>query len=603
MRRSPRVVGRTAALAALAAGFVVLLATPAFAHAVLLQTTPGEGAVLITPPKTVSLTYDEQVSVAPGSIRVYDTNGNRVDTGSIAKASADVVSVGVHPHLANGAYVVTWRVISADTHPVQGAFAFQVGLAANATAPNVTGLAQQLLHRTGGDAVVGAVYGVVRGVLYAGLALLIGAAAFAVLVFPRARGLRRTRQLVWAGWILTVAATVAAVLLQGTYGAGLGLGAVLRSDLIRGVLGTQFGHLSILRLVLLAGSVPLLRLLLRAPDRHPLPRGWTPTAAILAVAVALTVSLAGHAHTGDLTGFAVPADVVHLLAMALWLGGLATLAYAVFPGRSVDDLRDAVPRFSRLALGSVAALVATGSFQAWRQVGSIHALRDTDYGHLLMVKVLVILVLLVVAGLSRQIVGFLFPPPAREIHEARIPVVAGGADDDPPVGLNGHRDDEDEEWEIDEVFELRRLRWSVYAEVVLAVLVIAVTAMLVNAAPAKVAAAQRGANGAAGITLKSSQVWVDFSVVPGVAPGANDVHVTAILPSGAPTNLDDLTVTLDYPSRHIAPLEIPLRRLGPGHYLSPGFTIPFAGNWRLTAHALLSQFNEVTLVGVLVVSP
>src|ERR1039457_2695766 len=120
MRGAPRVVGRTTALAALAAGFVVLLAPPAFAHAVLLQTTPGEGAVLTTPPKTVSLTYDEQVSVDPGSIRVYDTNGNRVDTGSIAKASADVVSVGVHPHLANGAYVVTWRVISADTHPVQG---------------------------------------------------------------------------------------------------------------------------------------------------------------------------------------------------------------------------------------------------------------------------------------------------------------------------------------------------------------------------------------------------------------------------------------------------------------------------------------------------
>jgi copper transport protein len=601
MRRSPRVLRRSAALAALAAGFVVLLATPAFAHAVLLQTTPGEGAVLTTPPKAVSLRYDEQVTVDPGGIRVYDTRGNRVDTGSITNPSADVVSVAVHPHLADGAYVVTWRVISADTHPVQGAFTFQVGLAANATAPNVTGLAQQLLHKNGSDATVGAVFGVVRGVLYTGIALLIGAAAFAVVVFPRARGLRRTWRLVWSGWALAVAATISAVFLQGTYGAGLGLGDLFRTDLIRGVLGTQFGHLSILRLVLLAASVPLLRLLLRRPDQHPLPRWWSPTAGLLAVAVALTFAFSGHAHTGDLTGFAVPADVIHILAMSLWLGGLATLAYAVFPGRSVHDLRDAVPRFSRLALGCVAALVVTGSFQAWRQVGSIHALRDTDYGHLLMIKVVIILVLLVVAAMSRQIVGFLFPPPARDVHEARIPVVTGGADDDPPV-LNGHRDDEDEEWEIDEAFELRRLRWSVYAEVVIGILVIAVTAMLVNAAPAKVAAAQRGGSGAAGITLKSPQVWVDFSVVPGVAPGANDVHVTAILPSGAPTNLDDLTVTMDYPSRHIAPLEIPLRRLGPGHYLSPGFTIPFGGNWRLTAHALLSQFNEVTLVGVLVIS-
>src|ERR1039457_4203061 len=122
MRRSPRVLWRGAALAAFPAGFVVLLPTPAFAPAVLLQTTPGEGAVLTTPPQTVSLRYDEQVSVDPGSIRVYNTQGSRVDTGSITKPSADVVSVAVHPHLANGAYVVTWRVISADTHPVQGAF-------------------------------------------------------------------------------------------------------------------------------------------------------------------------------------------------------------------------------------------------------------------------------------------------------------------------------------------------------------------------------------------------------------------------------------------------------------------------------------------------
>ena len=94
-------------------------------------------------------------------------------------------------------------------------------------------------------------------------------------------------------------------------------------------------------------------------------------------------------------------------------------------------------------------------------------------------------------------------------------------------------------------------------------------------------------------------MWVSVYLVPGVAPGANDVHVSAILPSGAPVNLLDLTTTLDYPSRHIPPLEIPLRHLGPGHYLSPGFTIPFAGGWRITAHALVSQFDEVTVVGTL----
>jgi copper transport protein len=601
-----RKLGRLAAVSGLALGVLILVATPASAHAVLLQTSPGEGAVLTSPPTSVSLRYDEQVTVTPGGIRVYNAQGSRVDDGTIRNPSPDVVQLGVRPHLANGAYVVTWRVISADTHPVEGAFTFQVGLTSNAVAPNVTGLAQHLLQNQRGDQTVGVVYGALRGLLYAGLALLIGAVAFAAWIWPRARRLRRTARLVWAGWTLTLVATIAEVLIQGIYGAGLVFKDLFHSQLIRQVLGTEFGHMSILRLAILLGALPLLRRLLGS-DRgdDALPRWWTPTAVALGLVLALTPALSGHAHTGDLPTFAVPADVIHILAMAVWLGGLAMLVYAVFPGRSVEDLRDAVPRFSRVALACVLALVVTGSFQAWRQVGSIHALRDTSYGHILAVKVVLVLVLVVFGGFSRQVVGFLFPQRVRAATgdpDERVPVVTGGADDDAPTpNGQGVALDDDEEWEIDEVFELRRLKRSVFAEVVIAVAVISVTALLVNAAPAKIAAAQRG-GGSSDITLKSSKVWVDLDMIPGVAPGANDVHVTAILPTGAPVNLVNLSLTMDYPSRHIPPLTIPLRHLGPGHYLSPGFTIPFAGNWRVTADVQTDEFTDITLVGTLVVN-
>ncbi|HWW46028.1 MAG TPA: CopD family protein, partial [Acidimicrobiia bacterium] len=244
----------------------------------------------------------------------------------------------------------------------------------------------------------------------------------------------------------------------------------------------------------------------------------------------------------------------------------------------------------------VGALVVTGTFQAWRQVGSLHALRTTDYGHTLLVKLVLVLVLVILGAMSRQIVGYLFAPAEPTPAEAKVPVVAGGADDDAPADEADEWDAED--WELDEEYELRRLKRSVFLEVVIAVLVISVTALLVDAAPAKVAAAQRG-TGASEVTLKSSQVWLSIYLTPGVAPGANDVHVSALLPSGAPLNVENLTTTIDFPSRHIPPLEIPLRHLGAGHYLSPGFTIPFSGNWRITAGAQLSEFNEVTLVGTL----
>lgn len=587
---------RLAALGGLSVAFVVMLATPAFAHAVLLQTVPGEGAVLTTPPESVSLRFSEQVTVTPGSVRVFDTKGNRVDTGTIS-TTGDTVQADIRPHLPDGAYVVTWRVISADTHPVEGAFTFQVGIAANATSPTVTGLAQNLLHNQKGDQTVGVVYGALRGLLYAGVALFVGAVAFAVFIWPDARGLRRTAHLLWAGWIVTAVATVGEVLIQGVYGAGLKLDALFHTDLIRGVLGTQFGHMSILRLALLVATIPLLRRLLRNPAGLPLPVWAQPITVVLAVTMALTFALSGHAHTGDYAPLAVIGDLFHINAMAVWLGGLAVLAYAVFPRRSVEQLRHVVPRFSRVAIGCVAALVISGSFQSWRQVRSLHALETTTYGHALLVKLFLVLILVVFGALSRQIVGYLFPAPLSEPHDARVPVVTGGADNDTPNAAGSNEPGLDEDSEIDEEYELRRLKRSVISEVVLAIAVIAVTAVLVNAAPAKVAAAQR-AGGAAGITLKAQQVWVDITIAPGVAPASNDVHVTAILPSGAPTNLKGLTATIDYPSRHIAPLTIPLRLLGPGHYLSPGFTIPFPGNWRVTAHAQIDQFTEITLAGI-----
>lgn len=583
-----RVLTRLGALGALSGAFVVLLATPAFAHAVLLETLPGEGAVLTTPPKTVTLRYNEQVEASLGAVRIYDSNSNRVDSGAITKPAPDTVQVAV-PHLRDGAYVVTWRVISADSHPVQGSFTFQVGLAANATSPQVVGLATKLLHQQGGDATIGAVYGVVRGTLFSGVALLIGAVAFGVLVWPGARHLRRTRQLVWVGWGLTAGATVTGVLVQGPYGAGLTLADAFKPDLVRQVLNTNYGQMAVLRLALLLAAIPLVRAVGRRADEHPLPSWWNPTAGVVAVAVALTLALAGHARTGTLVGLALPADVIHVLAMGVWLGGLAVLAVAVFPGRAVDDLQAVVPRFSRVAFWCVAALVVTGGFQAWRQVGSIHALRNTDYGQILLIKLFVVLVLVVVAALSRQIVGYLFP--AQEHHAPQpVPVVAGGSDDDPAVA--------DDEWEeFDERHELKRLRRSVAVEVLLGVAVIVVTAILVNAAPAKVAQGQIG--GASGITLKTNTVWVDITAAPGVAPAANDIHVTAINPAGAPVNPADVVATLDYPGRHVAPLTIPLRRLGPGHYLSPGFTIPFKGTWRITAHVRFDQFTEVTIAGPL----
>src|SRR4051812_25671484 len=107
---------------------LLVWASPASAHASLESTSPASGAQLDEAPSEVRLTFSEPVEVSLGGVRVYDANSERVDTGSVhhpgGRGREVVEAVG---DLSDGSYVVTWRVVSDDGHPVHGAFTFQVG--------------------------------------------------------------------------------------------------------------------------------------------------------------------------------------------------------------------------------------------------------------------------------------------------------------------------------------------------------------------------------------------------------------------------------------------------------------------------------------------
>ena len=104
-------------------------AAPASAHAQLVSTNPADGAHVEPAPKRVSLRFSEHVSLKLGGVRVLNTDGERVDKDD-AKAVNDTVTVGLRDGLGDGSYVVAWNVISADSHPVNGAFTFVVGAGA-----------------------------------------------------------------------------------------------------------------------------------------------------------------------------------------------------------------------------------------------------------------------------------------------------------------------------------------------------------------------------------------------------------------------------------------------------------------------------------------
>ena len=395
-------IRRLLALGALVVALVVVVAAPASAHATLLTTDPQNGGVYDKPPSQVKLRFSEPVEVSLGGIRVFSSDRDRVVTGSPEHPGGTQSEVAVSlPGLDDGTYVVTWRVISADSHPVEGAFTFQVGTRATLSKKSAQGVADSLLASTGGSKTVGVVYGIDRAVLFGALALLIGGVVFLVAVWPCGRDDRRAARVVWAGWIGVAVTTVLGIALEGVYAAGLPLTKVFDPTVFRDVLDTRYGKVALVRLALLVVAFPLLRLLLHRRDdgqEHPVRGSWMVAAGLVGLGLAVTPGLGGHAGTGIQTGLAIPADMVHVAAMACWLGGLAVLCIAVLPKGDADELRAVLPRYSALALGAIVALIVSGGYQAWRQVGSIDALKSTDYGRLLIAKLVVFVALIVAAA-------------------------------------------------------------------------------------------------------------------------------------------------------------------------------------------------------------
>jgi copper transport protein len=602
---------RVGVVVGVAGAALVLMASPAFAHATLESSDPGPSAVLATAPQRVTLRYDQSVGVSLGGVRVFDAAGQRLSTGTPHHPGGtdSVVQVDL-PHLARGSYVVTWRVISADSHPVQGAFTFQIGALASTPKQQLANLSGQLLSNQSGSTAVGVVYGIDRFVVFASLILLIGGTVCLVLIWPEGRGSRRAQRLVWAGWVAAVIATAAGIGFEGIYGAALPLTDIVRPDLLRSVLDTRFGHAAEFRLALLAGAYVLLRMLLsRKPAReYPLPAWWKFAAGGVAVGLAFTPGLAGHASTGMLPALAIPTDAVHVLAVSVWLGGLAVLVVALLASAPIPQVRAAVPRFSQLALVCVVVIVASGAFQAWRQVGTFSALQSTDYGHLLLIKLgLVVAILLAAAG-SRRILGewlgygearqhaFVGAAGSHEAHSANN----DSAPPSPPHDgdFAPYREPDDEEARDD--YERWRLRRQVAIEVVIAIAILIVTSLLVNARPARSLA-----EGPADVTLKGQGLLIDVLTIPGRA-GPNDLHIYVEDASGAPAELpplgglinpQELTVQMSLPAKQVAPITVPVRRAGPGHYLAFGTNIPIPGTWQLTVRALRSPTDEVALAG------
>ena len=520
-----------------------LVAAPtAFAHANLIGTTPTSGAVLDRSPAQVVLRFDEPVSTVAASVRVFDGEVQRIDSGEITKPSSKEVAVNLPTGLADGTYTVAWRVLSADSHPIHGAFVFSVGEPAG----DAAGVIEEVLDAEAGSEAVDLSLAVVR---FVGLALILlcvgGAAVLAFVADTRDAPLKSLWLVLAAAAAVLAVDSIAWIALTGVKASGFGLDTVFRWSLARDVIETGFGQVWLGRALLALALAAVAVLAMRGrPDRSLAP------VVFLASAIAVTPALSGHARVEG--SLAILSDAIHVAAAGIWVGGLAFLALLLVQagGDRWSLATNVVPRFSTLAVASVIALVAAGLTSGFLEVRSWQALWHTTYGQLLLVKVALLLPLLALGAFNNRI----------SVPRLRSNAAA------PQV-------------------RRRFVRW-VALELALMTVIVGVTAALVAEPPAKAQVASSPVSREGHVGPYHFTITVDPAHV-----GPNEVHVYLLDSTGQLAVVDEITLSATLRAADIGPLQIKTTPAGPGHVLARA-QLPLAGDWRLQLDVRKGEFDQ-----------
>ncbi|MFV2021766.1 copper resistance protein CopC [Micromonospora sp. LOL_023] len=569
------------------------VSSPAAAHATLLSNDPADGGLLTEAPQTVTLTFNEPVQVRPDGIQVLDAAGTPVET--TARSVDSRVLIGLPAEMSDGTYVVSWRVISTDSHPVAGGFSFAIGApsAGSVTIPvSEPDTALQVLRPVTEALLYLGVLGSV-GLAVFGLAFLRGPAGVALAGRLRRRQTRVIRlfgAVALAALIVMPPVTTAwqdaaeVTALAGTapwrtgYASDLGLTAGLAG----------IGVVAVLAGIGLIGA---------GGGCWRRPAGATVFAgAGLALG---SLMIIGHTRSFGPAWLVLGSDLLHLVTAAVWLGGVLGLSQllsdradradradpgpaadgapaaaestpaaaestpAAAPAPTVLDRAGVVVAFSQTAVFLVAVLAIAGVLLGWRIVGSWSALFGTTYGQVLLAKVSAVGVLVGIAGWNRY---RLVPRTAKPDTEAAA---------------------------------LRSLRRAVRVEAALLVAVLAATGVLVTRDPTSTPAGSEPAADATGpageqaITVDGAlgDDRVEIRITPG-ATGINALELALFDAAGQPLEpVVPPTVTVTQPDIGIGPLERRLAQVGAGRYEAVA-DFPLPGVWEIRVNARTSRFDS-----------
>jgi copper transport protein len=468
-------------------------------------------------------------------IRVFDQAAQRVDAGT-ADVDGLVATVPV-ASLVRGAYVVVWKAVSNDGHPINGSFTFQIG---DGDQIELAGVGQVALASSATSSVLKTATRVLRFGMYVSFALLIAAGMWKV------RGLRPlTLEWIRPTTVVAVTTSTVALLIDGPYVEGRSIGAAIDPQVLIETLSRTTGR-SIAALIpaafLLGWSVRKRQGNLThedtGTDRRSSIEIWG-SAGLVSVLLAAS----GHGSAGRLVPIALTLTAVHVFAMSVWVGGVGFLALNRPDAKSWSS--DDANNWSMMATFSVCALIVSGTFASWRQVGSVDALRETTYGRVLMAKLALVAVMLLLGAVHR-----------RQRRDAQ---------------------------NASPLWSVRSLR----SEAAAGLAVIGVASALSATIPARADLVSP-----ISLTFNTATVQTDVTVDP-ARPGRNIVHLYVFGSNGRPRDITDIQVVLTHGAT-ATEIEVDPTKAGTGHEEALNVQIPFTGVWTLEAKIFLNDFEVET---------
>ena len=545
-----------AALAALAA---LVAPAAASAHATLTKTSPSASATLTKPPTQVSLTYSEPIEPRFAIVSVTDAAGKQVTAGPPKRVPGDPKALVTRLRtISTGWYLVYWRVVSADGHPVRGAFTFAVGPDAGPAPqfpiPSLTETATttRLL--------------VTRWIVFLSLMSAVGLFVLRALIArPLVRALRGSSlralgiALGTSFAVALVAIPVYAVFATAQFAlrSAFDLGAIV--PLLRdSAFGRAYVDLElIVALFALAAGVAVL---VDRPERErrSLAELLSVTGALLAAAACVTIpGIAGHGGQTSPRGLSIPFDALHVAAGSVWIGGLVGLLVlwrTTGESSRVAALSFVVPRFSRIAFASVMLLIGSGVVRSLQYLPTLSSLWQTSYGKTLLVKIALLLVAMMLAAVN------LARTKPRLEAAATQPTRAAGA-----------------------AVLLRRL---VSGEVVLVVAAIFAAGVLSSIAPPSKALSRVGTvsarvgPGPVSRVVDNGPYRLEFRVAPNRAALPNDFGVR-ITRNGKPVTGAEVVTRFVMLDMTMGELAYKLQEVSPGTYRRSAPALVMVGHWGL----------------------